>query len=125
MSDPMSEIKAKLLLEELNRRTRWFAILRANRSSAPWGRFIPVLFLLFAMALVWKSFDSGQAGAIFMLTTALCFTMGAYAEDVHRRLDALVELLRQEGMLESTLPASRQGKPGDNAPRQSNGSCLN
>lgn len=42
--------------------------------------------------------------------------MGLHAQGVHRRVDALVELLRQEGMLDSRLPLSRGAEGKSNVP---------
>lgn len=108
MSDPATELKARLLLEELNRRNRWFKALHGNRNSRPGGRAVAVVITLFALALSWQFFNAAQAAAILMLMVALWAFMGVEAEGVHRRVDALVELLQQEGMLQSALPPSRE-----------------
>lgn len=61
---------------------------------------------LLAAVLIYGSFDLGQVTAIFVLTIALCGIMDILTQGVHRRVDALIEQLRQEGMLESGLPNS-------------------
>lgn len=116
MSEPVNETKARLLLEELNRRNRWFSILRGNRGSSPWAALVPGFCGLFAAVSIWWFFDSGQVTAILMLVMALSGFMGIYADGVHRRVDALIQLLQQEGMLQSTLPASREEPPAEGGP---------
>lgn len=119
MSDPMNELRAKVLLEQLNRRSQWFAVLRGNRGPSFGGAFIPGPMALVAAVLVYQSFDSSQAVAILVLVVALCGIMDIYSQNVHRRVDALVALLRQDGMLDSGLSVSRQESYGKN-PSDSN-----
>lgn len=116
MSVPVNEIKARLLLEELNRRNKWFAILRENRGSSPWAALVPGFCGLFAAVLVWWFFDSGQVTAILLLVIALSGFMGVHVDSVHRRVDALIQLLQQEGMLQSAWPASREDPPAEGGP---------
>jgi len=110
----MSELKAKVLLGELNRRSKLLAVLRGNHD--PWfaGAFITGLMTLLAAILVYQSFDSAQAIAILVLVVALCGIMDIHTQSVHKRVDALVALLRQDGMLGNGLSASRQAQSPKN-----------
>jgi hypothetical protein len=114
MSDPSTQIKAKLLLEELNRRNRWFVILRSHRGN-PWGTFAPWFVTVSAGILTWGSFGLEQTVVLFVLISALSWLARSDVEGIHRRVDALVELLQQEGMFQSPLPVSPQ-KPQGQSP---------
>jgi hypothetical protein len=111
MSDSAERLKAQILLDELNRRTRLFGILRRDRTSPWWAGLTSDLLLLVAAYLVLESFTSDQVFAIFALTVALWMGIGNQAEGVHKRIDVLIELLQQEGSLQSTVARPRENRP--------------
>jgi len=109
MSYSAERLKAQLLLNELNRRTRLFGILRGRSDSSWWERLVSVLLCLFAAWLIWGAFEKEQVFALLVLVMVVGMEIGALG--AHRKIDALVSLLQQEGLLESMLPAAKRDEP--------------
>ncbi|MEN6337474.1 MAG: hypothetical protein ABFE01_24740 [Phycisphaerales bacterium] len=113
MSDLTDRLKAKIVLEDLSRRTRLLGVLRRDRGSPWWVGIIPDALLAFGVLLVLRSLPSDQAVAILLLGAALWRLMSNYTEGVHKRIDALIELLRQEGSLKREIAPPREEEPKD------------
>jgi len=122
MSDSTDELKARILLDDLNRRTRLLSILRRDRTSPWWAGLTCDLFLLVAAYLVLVSFTLNQVFAIFVLAAALRKIIGNEAESIHKRIDVLIELLLQEGSLRSDLARPRENQPPEGEEKSRMGS---
>jgi hypothetical protein len=111
MSDSADELKAKILLDESNRRSRLLSILRRDRASPWWAGLASDLLLLIGAYLALVSFTLNQVFAIFVLAVALRKIIGNESESIHKRIDVLIELLQQEGSLRSNLARPRENQP--------------
>jgi hypothetical protein len=110
MSDKLSSVKAELLLDQLNRRSRLLGIIQNTTSPRWWFWSLPgvLLVVLLFGTLEWllareETFSSA------ILPLAVCSLVGIVDGIVtlHKRVDALVELLREEGILRDTPPVAR------------------
>ncbi len=112
MSSELSDTEARLLLEKLNQRTRALAVLRSELRRFSWPMFL--LEILFAGALIglMEVCDGGQGYLlpwilVGVAVLALLGIMETFVARLDRRIDALVELLQQGGMLRPELPPER------------------
>jgi len=112
MANELSEIEARLLLEKLDRRTRAIVVLRGKLRRFSWPMFL--LEILFAGTLIglMEVCDGGQGYLlpwvlVGVAILALLGIMETFVARLDRRIDALVELLQQEGMLRPELPPER------------------
>ncbi|MEN6337473.1 MAG: hypothetical protein ABFE01_24735 [Phycisphaerales bacterium] len=116
MSYSADKLRTQHLLNQLNERTRLFGALRGGGRWSWWNvitiGFIPV----YAGYLIWESFDRNQAGAIFAGLTAVLILANAVAANVHQRVNALIEILQQEGLLDSTRPIPQDKERQENPP---------
>lgn len=103
MSEVPSDAEAKALLRRLSQRTRLLALARGRtRPSFPWCVIAVVVVTLALMACPWEISDR-TADLLFLV--ALVFVLAADSTNLNKRLDALAQLLDQEGLLQDELPA--------------------
>lgn len=112
MSSELSDTEARLLLEKLNQRTRALAVLRGRLCRFSWPMLFLQMVLAGAMTGLVGLHDGGRGDllssiAVVVAILALLGIMDTLAARLERRIDALVELLQQEGMLRPGLPPER------------------
>jgi hypothetical protein len=112
MSSELCEVEARLLLEELNQRTRAMAVLRSKPRRLSWPMFFNHMLLAGAMIGLMELYDDRQGYLLPSILIAvgvfaLLDIVEAYDARLNKRIDALVELLQQEGMLRPELPPER------------------
>lgn len=108
MSRPLTDLETRLLLHDLSRRTDLLALLRRSPHSFSWHGTAIGVVIFFAMVALLNLFSLGQAVVLIVLIFAFGGLVEIHTQTVHRRVDALIKLLRQEGLLDSTLPASAE-----------------
>lgn len=91
-SKELQELEAKLLFDKLTRRAKLLATLQRRRY-----KFV-VLFLvcIFGCTFVWPAFDSNDGPALLLILLAI------YVAHMETRMNALVKLLQEDGMLQGT-----------------------
>lgn len=110
MSEVADSAKAKLLLDELNHRTRLLKLVRGEPGSFfPW--LLVPLFLVGFGLMIWPwAIPEGVGEAVFVLV--FVFTaMGQIDADgrkLRKRFDALVKVLEQDGVLQDKRPGGRK-----------------
>ena len=104
MSSQVREIEAKLLLKKHDRRVRLLRKLERGSVSGTWVLLLLLVFMVPSMLS--REWLSSSEGTIVVPLTCAVVVLCLYVTVLSRRIDALVELLQQEGMLQSQLPAS-------------------
>ena len=98
----INDTEAKQLVEKLNRRMGAISLLTGGHFSLQAWLIQTGVFLL-ATGLLYFS-ERREDWLLFVVVGALVTLVEIYNAAVNRRIDALVELLRQEGMLHAQLP---------------------
>jgi hypothetical protein len=105
-----SDAEAQLLMEKLSRRTSAISVLTRGPLRAQWhvGLLQMLLWGSVGIGMYW-----GEAGGYLLppIIMALLFIMEAYNANLNKRIDALVELLQQEGMLHPELRPDATKEP--------------
>lgn len=101
----ISEAEAKRLIKKLNRRMGAISVLTRDPQSLSWPA-IPLQALIGGLTVGMLAFSDGRWEYwVFSIgIIALWSLMEVYNAGLNRRIDALVELLQQEGMLHAELP---------------------
>jgi len=128
MSHVLSDVESELLFDKLNRRARLLKSLRRNPLRSPWY-LIPFNALFFGLSgvLIALWFASEGSGLVFLaglVAMLLATTIDLHIVATNSRIDTLVELLQQEGMLQSTLGAWRKERQGGGPTGDTAGTCL-
>ncbi len=111
MSDELREAEARLLMQRLDHRTRLLAIVTGKREHRTWLRTCLEITVGAAavsfccLFIIFTAERSNPVGSLIMLSLFLCL-MTLQTEHVNKRMAALIELLQQDGVLQSTLPPS-------------------
>ena len=108
MPDELNDVEAKLLLAKLHRRTRLLTTLRRK----PRDGLLLAIVTIALLTLIFMRTNHGSEGTfivfIVLMGLAPCMVRTASdVENVKKRLDALIELLQEEGMLQSTPPIAK------------------
>jgi len=104
MSSQVREVEAKLLLKKHDRRVQQLRVLERGWLHLAWSYplcFVPLVIAAFTWERL-RSPDAVALAALFSLAGMLCVRHSVLSQ----RLDILIALLQQEGMLQSRLPAS-------------------
>ncbi len=98
----ISDAEAKRLLKKLNRRMGAISLLTDGHFSwQPWLAQIVIT----AVMIGWLYFSERREDwLLFIVVLALLTLMELYNAALNRRIDAVVELLQQGGLLESKIP---------------------
>jgi hypothetical protein len=110
MPDELSRAKAELLLDQLNRRSRLLGIIQ-NTTSRRWSFWsLPgvLLAVLILGTIEWLLARDGTfSSTILLLVVGSLVGIVDGIATLHKRVDALVELLREEGILQHTPPVAK------------------
>lgn len=101
MNNDKQKLKAELILSNLKHRERM--LTKVTEKPSQLAQFA---FLLLILVMLWLMKDKlGDISSALIFTTISLFTfiMG-YFEKVNRRIDALVELFKEEGLLKLESP---------------------
>jgi hypothetical protein len=98
----INDVEAKHLIEKLNRRMGAIEFLTGEHFS--WQVWL-VESVVIVLMTVWL-YVSGRREdwLLYTVVLALCWLVPTYNAGVNKRIDALIELLRQEGMLHTEVP---------------------
>ena len=107
MSSQVREIEAKLLLKKHDRRVRLLRDLCRGPAYFKLSQLISFVAIT-VLAVHWEqSTDSKGAGILLLFVAGIPMIMtGACFSILYGRIDTLIALLQQEGMLQSQFPAS-------------------
>jgi hypothetical protein len=95
MSNEVKELEEKFLADKINRRAALLSIIAGNPLKASWpGIVVGCLFLVIGLSAL------GETYSYFMLLCGILEIVGVYVCIINRRIDALVDLLEQDGMLQ-------------------------
>jgi hypothetical protein len=116
MSHPLSDVESKLLFDKLNRRAKLLKSLNRNPLRSPWY-LIPcnALFfgLIMVMTVLWVQSNGSRlvflAGLLGMGTIAM---IDLHIAVTNSRIDTLIGLLQQEGVLGNPPAASHENQDG-------------
>ena len=101
----ISDAAAKCLIEKLNRRMGALAILTRDPRGIAWPAWLfQVLLSVVAVFSVTPPNEGWRPWLLLITVCALWGLMEVYNTGLNKRIDALVELLQQEGMLHTELP---------------------
>lgn len=107
MSEQISDVEARLLLKKADCRIKLLRELDKGPRSFDFS------LALFAAAclvgfLIFFLRDPDQASNLaVMLFVWVCILLSHFTRQTHKRIDALVELLRDEGLLETNTASDR------------------
>jgi hypothetical protein len=110
--DERNNVNAELLLAKLNRRTKLLTRTKRTPWRMAWDDIscVVIILVIYGGGFVLTSAKHGDAEGLWMnlspIVLALAFLIQAHVNCLNARVDALVELLQEEGMLASTLPAA-------------------
>ncbi len=108
MSMELQDLEAKLLIDKLNRRAKLLATIQRGNRRSEWGSLIFLLPLgFFVYTLIGQAFDNDEALALWMIIVMMTAIIPTCAASVDARMNALIEFLREDGMLEGTPPAAK------------------
>jgi len=119
MSHPLSDVESRLLFDKLDRRAKLLKSLRHNPSRSP--RYLTPYYafffgLMLVLGILWaQSHESTLALLAGLGGVGLVTTLDLHLVATNRRIDSLMELLRQEKVLDNP-PAV----PDKSEPRSSN-----
>lgn len=105
---PISDAEAKRLVNKLNRRVGAISLLTSGHFSwRPW-LVVGVEIAITPVMVVWLYFSERREDwLLFIVVLALLTLMELYNVALNRRIDAIVELLQQGGLLESKIPPGK------------------
>ncbi|MCX5644509.1 MAG: hypothetical protein NTZ17_07460 [Phycisphaerae bacterium] len=110
MPDRLSDVKAEVLLDQLNRRTRLLGIVQ-NTAPRQWSFWSLSAKLLIGAVLGVLTYVLVREETLssFILMLVVCTIVGIVegVATLNKRVDALVKLLREEGVLQSTPPVAK------------------
>lgn len=97
----LSEAEAKLLMESLQHRSNLLTRIASYHTRFKWSLYLMQLAVGLALAFLWRgiSGNTWEGLFLFVLFSASAAFMHLLTNHTSRRIDALVHLLRQEGML--------------------------
>lgn len=102
MSDVASSAKAKLVLDELEQRTRLMKLVRGERGS--WSWWPEALSLVLSVGLLVYWLMAGPSTDELTVLVFICLVGGARgyrdSERLAKRFDALVKVLERDGVLQ-------------------------
>ncbi|MCZ6673603.1 MAG: hypothetical protein O7C75_11785 [Verrucomicrobia bacterium] len=97
----LQDIEARIVLNKMKRRDRLRSIIYKTPLSSAWhGIVADCIFILLA------AFDSGNTTFAWALVGILIM-FGVYIDNINKRLDALVKILEQDGIVQDNLPISK------------------
>jgi hypothetical protein len=103
MSKELTELEAKLLYDRLIRRAKLLATMQKGDWRSQWRTYAFLLFNgIFVYVLTRQAFDNGEALALLMIMGMTITIDTVYVARVEARVDALVKLLQEDGMLQGT-----------------------
>ena len=103
MSKELQELEARLLSDRLIRRAKLLATMQKGNRIPQWcslAFFIPLIYITYT--LVRQAFDDKEALALLMVVCMLPAIISIYVMRVESRVDAIVKLLQEDGMLPGT-----------------------
>ncbi len=105
MSKELQELEDKLLFDEVDRRIKLLATVQGRHRHFDWYRFIRRLIFLSVLSVVadifvWAGFNSDQIVALSLIV--IVFLIWIDGATVDARMDALVRLLQEDGILRDT-----------------------
>jgi hypothetical protein len=110
MSDELARAKAEVCLDQLNRRTRLLGIVQKT-APGHWSFWSLSAMLLTALVFAVLTYVLLQEGtfssSILSLVVGSLVGIKYHIVALHKQVDALVELLREEGVLQSTPPVAK------------------
>ncbi|MCL5280065.1 MAG: hypothetical protein M1376_09180 [Planctomycetes bacterium] len=114
MSRELQELEDKLLFDELSRRLKLLAIVRRKHRRFEWYRLLFLIPLgVVGYICVWNAFNNDQIVALSLIAIVL-FSLsgisGISGERVDARMDALVRLLQEDGILRDTPPGAKHSE---------------
>ncbi len=102
-SKELQELEARLLSDKLIRRAKLLATMQKGTRISQWYNFAFFLPWIYATyTLVRQAFDHNAAFALFMIVCMLPAIISIYVMRVESRVDAIVKLLQEDGMLQGT-----------------------
>jgi hypothetical protein len=111
----LSDVEAKLLLKKLNRRMSAISVLTRGRLTITWytGLLVLLIWILIGAGWMWWEdvSDARKGYLLLMVITVLLGIVETYNANLNKRVDALVELLQQEGILHPELRPDSAKKP--------------
>jgi hypothetical protein len=108
MSKELTELEAQLLYDRLIRREKLLATMQKGDWRSQWRSYAVLLFNgIFAYGLTRHAFDNNEALALLVIIGMVTTIDTIYTAQVETRMDALVKLLQEDGMLQSRPAASR------------------
>ncbi len=115
----LSDAEAKLLIQKLNRRMSAIAILTPGPWRIPWSVALLEFLITVLVGVPWVYWEEASDRHVrFLLSMVTLLIMAAllgvieiYNANLNKRIDALVELLQQEGMLHPELRPKSAEKP--------------
>jgi len=112
MSEYLSELEARLLISSLSRRTNLIELVKTYRLRFLWPLLVVQLLIAVALACLWKKISgSYQEGLLlFVVYYAGAAIVHLYINYTNRRIDALVQLLQQDGLLKADRDSVEQSK---------------
>ena len=104
----LSEAEAELLMKKLNRRMSAISILTRGPQGAAWPVIWLQILMWISIGVCWWIFWGGDSDVrmlypLLPVIMVLLWIMETYNANLNKRVDALVELLQQEGMLRPEL----------------------
>jgi hypothetical protein len=120
MSDELRDIEAKLLTERLNLRTRLLAIATGEQKPRSSLRIclevVVTVLMVFSLVKILPDELPGDFLLAGMIMLVL-FAMTSQAQHFSKRIDALMEVLRQDGQLQGSPPPLAISSDKSTAPR--------
>jgi len=106
VSKELQELEARLLCDKLNRRAKLLATVQRGNLRSEWYGLI-FLLLPCIYALVRQAFDNDEALALLMIVVMMTAIIPIYLATANTRLDALVKILQEDGMLQGAPPVAK------------------
>jgi hypothetical protein len=111
MSRELQELEDKLLFDQIDRRLKLLAIVRGKHRCFEWYR---LLFLIPLGVVAYfcgrNAFNNDQIVALSLIVIVLFSLSGISEERVDARMDALVRLLQEDGILRDTPPGAKHSE---------------
>jgi hypothetical protein len=112
----LSDTEAELLMKRLNRRMSAISVLTRGPREAPWSVILLQGLLWISIGVCWWIFwgedpDVRILYPLLPVIMVLLWIMEIYNANLNKRVDALVELLQQEGTLHPELRPESAKEP--------------